>query len=121
MRGLGATALIGVLYQSFSINSFVAAAFAGIDNKTVQFTWRDLTADATTPIIYQLNANATNVGVLTYQLTVHFAQRTWSYEFANLITQSASSSVIESLIGVVVLLVCAIAVLLFTVIFVRNR
>jgi hypothetical protein len=109
------------LYQSFSIATFVAAAFADVDNTTVQFTWSDLTPNATTPVIYQLNSNASNVGTLTYQSTVHFAQRVWSYEFTNLVPKGVQPSVIESSAIVAALIVSAVAVVLFAVVFVRNR
>lgn len=97
------------------------SAFAGYDNSTVQFTWRDLTAESeNASLVYELNGDATNVGQLHFVETIAFAQRVWQFEFRDLGSPNGSK-LVSPAIFVALLSVVEIVIIVLTVLFVRNR
>lgn len=75
-----------MLGQGFFIEVFAVTALAGFDNSTIQLIWRDITsgiADNAT-ILYSLNANASDIGSLSYVTQLPFYQRLFQFEFRNI-------------------------------------
>jgi hypothetical protein len=68
---------------------FVVSALEGFDNSTIQLTWRDLHPDTpNATIVFAWNSNASNIGSLSYVKNITFAQRSWQFEFRNVLSAS---------------------------------
>jgi hypothetical protein len=107
--------LRGLLVQAFEIPPLVEAALAGIDNSTIQLTWRDLMPDqANASIVYQWNQDADNVGSLSSSDTLNFASRSWQFEFHSWLVTGNDVKTADGVI-LVALLVAQLVVIVVTV------
>jgi hypothetical protein len=114
--------LKGVLTQGFVIETFVERAFAGFDNSTIQFIWRDLAPDTeNASIVYQLHTDASDVvGSLEFVRTIAFAQRMWQFEFRNLDHGASTQQITDGGI-LAAFVVILLAIIIVTFFFVRFR
>jgi len=70
--------------------------------------------------VYQLNPDANNVGVLSFIETLNFADRSWQFEFHNLlVTDDAIKAADGSILAA--LIIAIIVIVIVTILFVRNR
>jgi hypothetical protein len=113
--------LKSILVQSLLVLPLIETALQGFDNTSMQLTWRDLAPDEpNATIVYQWNADAADVGALSFVRNVSFAQRQWQFEFHNVL---GASTALKAADGAVlgVLIVAQILTILFTILFIRNR
>jgi hypothetical protein len=111
----------GLFTASFVVELFVTSALSGFDNSTIQLTWRDLMPDEpNASIVYQWNQDANNVGLLSFSETLNFADRSWQFEFHNLLGTDDTIKATDGSI-LAALIIALILVIIVTIIFVRNR
>jgi CHASE1-domain containing sensor protein len=111
----------GVLVQIVLLPLLVQAALSDYDNTTIQLIWRDLMPDdGNGTIMFELNSNATNVGSLYLVETLEIAQRSWQFEFHNLLVPNVATEAADGSI-ITALLLALIIVILSTFFFVKSR
>jgi hypothetical protein len=114
--------LRGVVIRGFAVEPFVELAFAGCDNTTIQFFWRDLTPDNTDDaLIYAWNADAADVSSLSFVQTITFGQRQWQFGF-HYVNGDAHRALQAERGGILgALLLVELIIIVVTVFFIRNR